>query len=123
MSTSPRASLKIFPSSRVMSSAISSTRRRAMSAARQITRPRSGPGVFRHPWKAAAAASMARSVSAAVAMGNSAMTSRVSAGLTLRICLPELGWYHSPLMYEPVCMRVSLGLVSCVTNACGHGRV
>ena len=97
-STSPRASLKILPSSRVIISAISSTRRRAMSAARQIARPRSGPGVLRQPWNASAAASMARSVSAAVAMGNSAMMSRVSAGLTLRICLSELGWYHSPLM-------------------------
>ena len=98
MRTSPRASLKIFPSSRVMVSAISSTRRRAMSAARQSTRPRSGPGVFLHPRKAAAAASMAPSVSAAVAMGNSAMTSLVSAGLTLRTRLSESGWRHSPLM-------------------------
>ena len=80
-STSPRASFRILPSSRVSVRAISSTRRRAMSAARHSTRPRSGPGVFFHAGHAAAAASIARRTSAAVASGNSAITSPVSAGL------------------------------------------
>ena len=62
--TSPLASLRIFPSSRVSVRAISSARWRAMSAARQSTRPRSGPGVFFQALNDAWAASMARWTSA-----------------------------------------------------------
>jgi hypothetical protein len=45
---SPRASLRIFPSSRVSKRASSSTRDRAISAARASTRPLEGAGVSRH---------------------------------------------------------------------------
>ena len=96
LSTSPLASRSTLPSSRVSVCAISSTRRREMSAARHSTRPRSGPGVFFQRRHAAVAASMAVRTSAAVAIGNSAMTSEVSAGLTLRPISPE-GWYQVPL--------------------------
>jgi hypothetical protein len=95
--TSPLASRSTLPSSRVSVAAISSARRRAMSAARQRTRPRSGPGVFFQPVHAAFAASMARCTSAAVASGNSAITSDVSAGLMLRAVSRESGWYQVPL--------------------------
>src|SRR5207247_2047848 len=89
--TSPLASLRILPSSRVMTRAISSARCRARLAARHSTRPRSGPGVFFQLRNAACAASIARSASAAVAAGNSAMTSFGSAGLTFRTMRDDCG--------------------------------
>ena len=96
--TSPLASFRTLPSSRVSVRAISSARRRAISAARHSTRPRSGPGVFLHAGQAAVAASMARPTSAAVASGNSAITSEVSAGLMLRVTSLDEGWNQVPLM-------------------------
>src|SRR5213593_4668718 len=73
-----------------------------MFAARQITRPRSGPGTFFQSWNATLAASIACATSSAVAAGNSAITSVGSAGLTLRTCSRESGKYQRPLTNDPV---------------------
>ncbi len=89
--TSPLASFRTLPSSRVSTRAISSARWRDSSAARHSTRPRSGPGVFFQPRQAVVAASTARRTSAAVASGNSAIRSAVSAGLTLRVVFDDAG--------------------------------
>ncbi len=62
-----------------------------MLAARHSTRPRSGPGVFRHAGNAATAASIASRTSAAVASGYSAITSPVSAGLMFLLIALEVG--------------------------------
>src|SRR5207247_5098973 len=83
--TSPRASLRILPSSRVRSRASSSSRRRPISAARASTRPRSGGEVARQPGYAACACSTACATSAAVCCGICPRTSEESAVLTSAI--------------------------------------
>jgi len=96
--TSPIASRRIFPSSRVIVRASSSCRCRAISATRATKRPLSGAGISLQAGNASRAASTALEVSSSPADGNSETTSSTLAGLTLRTVLFDFGTIHSPRM-------------------------
>src|SRR5260370_19858207 len=96
--TSPRASARTFPISRVISRARSSLRLTRVSAARYKISARLGAGTRRHDWYASAAARTAASTSSALERGNIPTNSRVFAGLQSSNATPLGDSTHSPLM-------------------------
>ena len=96
--TSPRASARTLPISRVIALA-SRSLCWAMSApnAYRIS-PRLGAGVRRHIGKAVSAALIAIATSALVPCWKRPTTSRVSAGFRLSNVAPEVESHHSPAM-------------------------
>src|SRR6478736_6795252 len=96
--TSPRASARTLPISRVIALA-SRSLCWAMSAPKAYRiSPRLGAGVLRHIGKAVSAALIAIATSAFVPCWKIPTTSRVSAGLRLSNVVPEVESHHSPAM-------------------------
>src|SRR3989338_8140862 len=105
--TSPRASARTFPISRVTIVASDSFSLANRSAARNRISPRLGAGIARHAGHAARAAATASSPSRDDELGATATTSRVSAGLTLVSVSPDADGVQRPLMRLAICSAMS----------------
>src|ERR671917_1242307 len=102
--TSMRASFIGLPASRAMSAASSSSRPSMMVAASIRTAPREAGSVALHPGSAAAAASMALSVSALSDLGVVPRISEGLEGFTTSEVSPESAGTHSP----PIKLKASV---------------
>src|SRR6202022_3515930 len=119
---SPRVSVRGFPISRVIASAISSLRLVMMSPTTRSTSPRPGAGVRRHLAKPRVALSTARSTSRLSDKGNLPMTSPRSAGFRLSKYSPDSGPTHLPAM-KLLNVFISIRCCSCRPSvSCAHAK-
>ena len=100
--TSPRASSRTLPISRVMWRAMRSLCSASRAAKRYRISPRRGAGVARHAGNARPAAATAAATSDASEAANVPTTSRSSAGLREMNVPPRSAGRHSPSMKSPV---------------------
>ena len=118
--TSPVASARVFPSSRLKISANSFWRASRIWLALSRMAPRAGAGIPAHAGSAALAAATAALTSSAVAEGKAPMTSSVLAGLRFSKVAPLAAATHSPaIRFLKVCMVVSFGAAKLQHNGKG----
>jgi hypothetical protein len=114
--TSPRASAKTLPISRVIARESRSLCSAISAPKRYMISPRLGAGIRRQAGRASSAARMAAAASAALDAAKVAITSRVSAGLRDSKVLPLSAGRHSPPMKLPyagglAASRVAVGSI------------
>src|ERR1017187_8446033 len=116
--TSPLASGRVLPSSRVMSAATESRRQSKISAALKRMAPRAGAFRFAQAGKALAAAAAASAISPADPFANRPTISSVLAGLRFSKCEPLSA--HWPSMYLG---KTGVSIMSASRLDCGRLEV